>query len=162
MVCRVWCRMSVDTIFTVRTFLIFNSKIYDTELRLVLIQGIVALSVFKQDTPRSKNLCFISTMSTGRGPSPFVSSFCQICSYQGPFVKLLIFVTESGWKSTNYRHLVRCGEKIYKSTVKLKEMSLPHKLKVSPVFCDHQNTNLLYFSVNNSDWHLRSVYVTSP
>jgi hypothetical protein len=24
------------------------------------------------------------------------------------------------------------------------------------------NTNLLYFSVNNSDWHLCSVYVTSP
>ena len=34
------------------------------------------------------------------------------CSYQGPFVKLVVFVTELGGKSTNYRHLVRC-RKIY-------------------------------------------------
>jgi hypothetical protein len=50
---------------------------------------------------------------------------------------LLIFVTESGGKSNNYRHLVRCGQNIYKSTVKLKKMALPQKMKVSPVFCDH-------------------------
>jgi hypothetical protein len=58
--------------------------------------------------------------------------------------------------------LLDVGKYIYKSTVKLKEMALPQKLKVSPVFCDDWNTNLLYFSVNNSDWHLSSVYVTSP
>ena len=40
------------------------------------------------------------------------------------------FVTESGGKSTNYRHLVRCGQNIYKSAVKLKEMALPQKMKV--------------------------------
>jgi hypothetical protein len=28
------------------------------------------------------------------------------------------------------------GKYIYKSTVKLKEMALPQKMKVSPVFCD--------------------------
>jgi hypothetical protein len=50
---------------------------------------------------------------------------------------LLIFVTESGGKSNNYRHLVRCGQNIYKSTVKLKKMALPQQMKVSPVFCDH-------------------------
>jgi hypothetical protein len=32
--------------------------------------------------------------------------------YQGAFVKSLIFVTESGGKSTNHRHLFICG-KIY-------------------------------------------------
>ena len=29
-------------------------------------------------------------------------------------------------------------------------MALPQKMKVSPVFYDHWNTNLLYFPVNNS------------
>ena len=86
--------------------------------------------------------------------------FLCACSYQEPFVKLFIFVTESGGKSTNYHHLVRSCWKIYKSTVKLKEMALPQKLKGSPIFCDHQNNNLLCFSVNNSDWHFHSVYVT--
>ena len=41
-------------------------------------------------------------------------------------------------------------------------MALPQKMKVSPVFCDLENTNLLYFFVNNSDWNLRSIYVTPP
>jgi hypothetical protein len=33
-------------------------------------------------------------------------------------------------------------------------------MKVSRVFCDHQNINLLYFYVDNSEWHLRSINVT--
>jgi len=33
--------------------------------------------------------------------------------------------------------LLDVGKDIYKSTVKLKEIDLPQKMKMSPVFCDH-------------------------
>jgi hypothetical protein len=53
-----------------------------------------------------------------------------------PFQQFLIFVTKTWGKSTNYRHLFRCGKIYYKSAVKLKKMALQQKMKVSPVFCD--------------------------
>jgi hypothetical protein len=74
---------------------------------------------------------------------------------------LLIFVTESGGKSTNYRHLVRCGQNIYKSTVKLKKNGLTTKNEgVTSVLRTLKHQSAICFPVINTDCHLRSIYVT--
>jgi hypothetical protein len=49
---------TITLIIVDRSFWIFSSKILDTELRLLLILRIVAVSISKQEAPRCSNLCF--------------------------------------------------------------------------------------------------------
>ena len=77
----------------------------------------------QSDTPLQAPHNFECCQSTYLGQK---YKFSCTSSYQVPFVHLLIFVTESGGNSTNYRHFGIIG-----------------------------TPNLLYFSVNNYDCHLR-------
>jgi hypothetical protein len=49
---------TITLVIVDRSFWIFSSKILDTELRLLLILRIVAVSISKQEAPRCSNLCF--------------------------------------------------------------------------------------------------------